>query len=521
MNGLLKPKQELTPGENIPIGSEDTKNAILAAIKEILKTQPYSLGAKPLSSEEGKTDIYENVLLRNPYSRPSMPASVSTPYPNPATPAASAPPTNVSLEKSAPPSTKTETDYWSTPVFGRMPLDQFVQIAGALGGAFGTGPTGLQTPWARAGNVLAQIAGQAYQERKAREYEEPMNILRRRQLEKEIAKEEIPGEWESYYKEQKALGKPIEEIRRGFYQAKALPKAPKEYEPQRFVTPTGQITWIKPGETPPEGVVPWTEQAGKPVSDIGKLIEDRERLKERYGEDSSVIKAIDEEISKKSKAEERLPYPIGKRVRFIGKDGKEYEGAFLGLDANKRPQWGDVVKIAEKPSAGEKPEYTPKQAMARIAAINKAIATLKGSTAVDPESLRQFPWLAGINKVQNPEAVNQAVVSLEAERDEVIKYAPKEYRKKVAPPERRQIFTLPPGTTKGAPPTGVTTTTEELGKAAKEAVGKVVGGIKKRISGQVQPATVLPPGAKYIGKSKKTGNPVYQLPDGSKKEWRP
>jgi hypothetical protein len=87
------------------------------------------------------------------------------------------------------------------------------------------------------------------------------------------------------------------------------------------------------------------------------------------------------------------------------------------------------------PSATEmKPDYTPKQAMARVSAIDSAISRMKTTGMVDTATAIQNPLLAGLVDTKDPEAVKQAILSLEAEREEVIKYVPKGYGEKVQKP---------------------------------------------------------------------------------------
>ena len=99
-------------------------------------------------------------------------------------------PSNALLRATAPtttPETKKPAnallDYWAKPVIGKMPLDQFVQIAGALSSAIAP-----REAVGRVGNVLSQIGGAAYAERMRRE--DPENVLKRRLLAAQITEAE-------------------------------------------------------------------------------------------------------------------------------------------------------------------------------------------------------------------------------------------------------------------------------------------------------------------------------------------
>ena len=62
--------------------------------------------------------------------------------------------------------------YWGNKVFGKIPLDQFVQFAGMLANSF--------NPEDPLGKSLASMGGEAYKERMKREYEGPNKLLERR-----------------------------------------------------------------------------------------------------------------------------------------------------------------------------------------------------------------------------------------------------------------------------------------------------------------------------------------------------
>lgn len=100
------------------------------------------------------------------------------------------------------------------------------------------------------------------------------------------------------------------------------------------------------------------------------------------------------------------------------------------------------VKEAEKKEAErlkkEKPEYTPKQALSRLSAIDSTLVRLRSAEAVDANMANVNPMLAPLMNVKDPEAIKQAIESLKREREYVEKFAPAREQKKeekVEPPE--------------------------------------------------------------------------------------
>lgn len=74
--------------------------------------------------------------------------------------------------------------YWGNKVFGKIPLDQFVQMAGMLANSF--------NPEDPLGKQLATMGGEAYKERIKQEYEGPNKLLEQK-LKQEQLKSKISG----------------------------------------------------------------------------------------------------------------------------------------------------------------------------------------------------------------------------------------------------------------------------------------------------------------------------------------
>ena len=92
---------------------------------------------------------------------------------------------------------------------------------------------------------------------------------------------------------------------------------------------------------------------------------------------------------------------------------------------------GKISTTYTPPTSATKPDYTPKQAMAKISAINSAISRMKTTGMIDTTMAIQNPLLAGLVDTKDPEAIKQAILTLEAEREEVLKYAPKGFVEKI------------------------------------------------------------------------------------------
>lgn len=121
--------------------------------------------------------------------------------------------------------------YWGTPVFGKAPLDMFVQLAGM--GAKAIAPD----EWSgRLGGDLQQMGAEAHKERVKREYERPNILLERRLREAQLSKTEmeieqlreaVPDEWDAFYRAKKGEGLNDAEIVSAYHEARRAPEAPK------------------------------------------------------------------------------------------------------------------------------------------------------------------------------------------------------------------------------------------------------------------------------------------------------
>ena len=142
-------------------------------------------------------------------------------------------------------------EYWKTPVVGKMPLDQFVQMAGMLSNSLAP-----DTPMGRLGGELYKQGSIVSAERARREYEAPEKNLRTRLLNAQInqAEQKAPEAWDSMYnalnntlnpKTGKLYTQP--EIVKEFETAKAIPK---EYKPTyKFVSDEkGNLSTFMDGE---------------------------------------------------------------------------------------------------------------------------------------------------------------------------------------------------------------------------------------------------------------------------------
>ena len=78
----------------------------------------------------------------------------------------------------------------------------------------------------------------------------------------------------------------------------------------------------------------------------------------------------------------------------------------------------------------EKPEYSHKQALAKVSSINSAIARMSSTGSIDPATAIQFPALAAFMNSKDPKAVAEAISSLKLERDYVLDSLPKGYAQK-------------------------------------------------------------------------------------------
>jgi len=152
-----------------------------------------------------------------------------------------------------------------------------------------------------------------------------------------------------------------------------------------------------------------TEAKTQQKSDMEKYVEATPEQRTLMGEFKG--------LGKESKA----PSPSWHTVE----DSKSSTGfSYQNLNDPKAP----LVKNAPKPRS-EKPEYTAKQAMLRVSQIDMAIAKLKTSGTVSQEIAIQNPLLAQFINMTDPKAVAQAIATLEAEKEEVLRYVPETYKR--------------------------------------------------------------------------------------------
>ncbi len=136
---------------------------------------------------------------------------------------------NMPQQKIEQPAAGSLLDYWAKPAVGKIPLDQFVHVAGMLSNAIAP-----NTPMGRVGAGLSQLGGAMYGERLKREDEV-----------------KIPTEWGAFYKEHRntvnpTTGKPytILETLKDF---KALNATPREFAPANILfknEATGESTYV-------------------------------------------------------------------------------------------------------------------------------------------------------------------------------------------------------------------------------------------------------------------------------------
>lgn len=136
----------------------------------------------------------------------------NTPYTAPVVPPSTGQqPTNAwasrvsTIPQETPKPTEGMFDNWGRTVFGKIPLDQFVQLAGGLSHAIAP-----DTPMGRAGGFLSGVATNAL----ATRYNEPERQLRNRLLKAKVEEAEL--DWPSYRLRGLAEGKSIEEIKENF-----------------------------------------------------------------------------------------------------------------------------------------------------------------------------------------------------------------------------------------------------------------------------------------------------------------
>jgi len=254
-------------------------------------------------------------------------------------------------------------DYWKQPILGKMPLDLFTTLAGTM--AHGIAPSSLG---GRMGAGLANLGGTMYGERIRREGEEPTNVLRRRLLEAQIEKAGRPEKLTDieFFREH-----PEE-----FQKYKEAGRTPTEF--QQFVnSPEAYATFKETGRSPTEF--------------------------EKW-------KAEPEAFEKFKRTTREPQKPLRQLVPVTNADGTT-----------------TMVEARAGTTIPTKSDYTPKQAMTRISVIDSTIARLKTTGSIDTTMAIQNPMLAALVDTKDPEAVKQAIQSLQNERTEILKYAPKGY----------------------------------------------------------------------------------------------
>jgi len=366
---------EMAP-TSVPVRMDRGGNVLLARKAEIpafggeMTPPPVPITGVPQPSVRD-LPVAEALLASPPYTRPRL--FPRAPYPSPEETALTAVtrglPTETETTKALLGMTPAKArmtrnaylDFWSQPTIGRMPLAQFVQLAGALGGAFGTGPTGIQTPMARAGNVLAQIATRELE----RQYEEPYNVLRRRLAEAEIRKAEADP-WTLHWEEQKAKGVSMVEALAEFTDITERVKEGRIVEDVWQDPETGK--WLhgyvdtktlkreKARPAHPAEIAKVTEvRPAEAATTLEKLWEERNRFAEKYGEDSRIVKSYDARIAKETAEEKEVKVPT---VR-------EHHEMIKGVPHKREEQWDPEKRTwvpvsgwvrTERPERPERPE---------------------------------------------------------------------------------------------------------------------------------------------------------------------
>lgn len=135
-------------------------------------TQPNPIGLQPYE---------EQAIIRNSQPKPTI-GNVIRDYFNPPQPPPQPGYEGMTPEQiNAQPQPDSLSEYWKKPVIGKIPRDQFVQMAGMIANAL------APNEWSgRLGAALANNAGQMYQERMNREYNAPDNAIKRRLEEAQI-----------------------------------------------------------------------------------------------------------------------------------------------------------------------------------------------------------------------------------------------------------------------------------------------------------------------------------------------
>jgi hypothetical protein len=471
--------QPTKTGQNVLLNRDSVNQPIKETTLEPIPVVKY--GESPGVTSE---DIFPKVTTPEPIELPGLSQeSRSVITPEEATTNAILRATKARGEPEAKSPSNALLDYWKQPVIGKMPLDQFVQIAGALGGAFGTGSTGRQTPMGRVGNVLSQIGGAAYAERMKREYEEPTNVLRKRLLEAQVTeaeKEKIPTDWQAIYKD---------------LEGKIDSETGEPY------TAGGKVKYFNKLKETLKEVAPHYVPTIKNIDGIDMF--------GKYDLTSKTFNPI-REATEKDIEDIRTC-----KIKEIGAPTlKEEFKNINGIPHKRQIQWDSAIKNwipkgdwirTEKPTGAEK-ETTPIQYYGVISKIEGAARSLANAMVPGGVGGVTFPAGGGmqVNKGFSKEDVEKWV---KAYQDSYIRKVddakrmgalPRDYVGDLHKDEHGNIVLRDP--------------TSSTGWRYRE----MSPNLPKK--GKIEETKELPAGSKLIGKSKKTGNPVYMLPDGSTKE---
>jgi len=147
--------------------------------------EPYQMPetpANPMKQMEAPTGSTTNLFGTMTEGTPMMPPPTTAPATAPQKPA------------------DKFSDYWKTPVVGKMPLDRFVQMAGMISASLDP-----DSPMGRMGGSLFQMGGLAAAERARREEKEadrqlglPEEALRMRLLSAQVGEAEKPKRWKEF-----------------------------------------------------------------------------------------------------------------------------------------------------------------------------------------------------------------------------------------------------------------------------------------------------------------------------------
>ncbi len=106
----------------------------------------------------------------------------------------------------------------------------------------------------------------------------------------------------------------------------------------------------------------------------------------------------------KPAADEKLPYKIGERRSYVGKDGQTYEGTFKGLDENSNPVFENSVKVAAAPMEPSLKQFVKIDRNGNVMTdgngtpLTMSVNT-KSAASIDQAKVQGFvdPGIAGLN----------------------------------------------------------------------------------------------------------------------------